>query len=198
MDEDSIQRVKKLLNSEHSIRKTRSHFTGSKCCYTLRIGSHEIYNDLFKLGLYQNKSLTVEFPKIPKKYLSHFVRGYFDGDGCIYFERRKGKSGQLIVKRIRTIFTSGSNNFLKIMNNVLIDLGIENGKLYLSKRSYQLVYNNKDSIKIFKLMYSNAGLNSFFMRKFKIFKDYFELRPIHIDKTIAKILSFHSTGHVVK
>jgi len=38
---------------------------------------------LEELGLYPNKSLTVKFPNIPEKYLSHFIRGLFDGDGCI-------------------------------------------------------------------------------------------------------------------
>jgi hypothetical protein len=197
VDKSSILRIRGFLNSEHTIKETRSHFIGSKTCYILRIGSHKIYNDLYKLGLYPNKSLTITFPKIPKKYLGHFIRGYFDGDGCIYFEKRKGSKGQQIVGRIRTIFTSGSKIFLEVMNASLDKIGVENGKIYSSKRSYQLVFNNTNSIKIFKLIYKNTGNNSFFMRKFSIFKKYFELRPIHIDKEIKDLLEFH-TGHVVK
>lgn len=160
----------------------------------MRIGSHKIYNDLFELGLYPNKSLTVNFPKIPQKYLGHFIRGYFDGDGCIYFEKRKGSKGQLIIKRIRTIFTSGSKKFLEEMDNVLSGIGIDNGKIYLSKRSYQSMYNTKDSIKIFKLIYTKTSINSFFMRKFRIFNNYFELQPKVVDKVIRKIIN----DHVVK
>ena len=197
-DEDSIQRIKNWLSSEHTITKKKSHFTGSKFCFMLRIGSHKIYNDLFKLGLYPNKSLTVRFPKVPKKYISHFIRGYFDGDGCIYFEKRKGSKGQSIINRIRTIFTSGSKKFLKEMNDVLKNIGIENGKIYPSKRSYQAVYNTKDSIQIFKLIYTETSINSFFMRKFKIFNNYFELRPKVIDVGIRKIIDFHTNGVVAK
>ena len=198
IDKDSIERVRKWLNSEHTIKETRSQFIGSKTCYVLRIGSHKIYNDLFKIGLYPNKSLSIRFPKIPAKYIGHFIRGYFDGDGCIYFEKRKGKKGQIIVSRIRVIFTSGSKIFLEAMDKELKNLGIENGKIYVSKRSYQAVYNNENSIRMFKLMYKNTGINSFFMRKFNVFKDYFEWRPVHIDRTIKNILSFRNTGHVVK
>lgn len=193
-DEDSIQRIKNWLNSEHKTNTKKSNFIGGKICFILRIGSHKIYNDLLKLGLCPNKSLTINFPKVPQKYLGHFIRGYFDGDGCIYFEKSKGKSGQSIIKRIRTIFTSGSKRFLEEMNDVLKSTGIDNGKIYLSKRSYQSVYNTKDSIKIFKLIYADTGINSFFMRKFKVFNDYFELQPKVVDKTIRKIIN----GHVVK
>jgi hypothetical protein len=197
-DEDSIQRIKYWLNSEHKIGEKKSNFIGGKICFILRIGSHKIYNDLFKLGLYPNKSLTVSFPKVPQKYLGHFIRGYFDGDGCIYFEKRKGSRGQAIVKRIRTIFTSGSKKFLEKMNDALKNIGISDGKIYLSKKSYQAVYNNKNSIQIFKLIYRGTSVNSFFMRKFKIFKDYFELRPQMVDLTIRRILAYHKKGHVVK
>ena len=198
IDKSSILRIKNLLNSEHTIKETRSHFTGSKICYVLRIGSYKIYNDLLKLGLYPKKSLVIDFPKVPKKYLNHFTRGYFDGDGCIYFQKGKGKYGQPIIKRIRTIFTSGSRIFLFNLNIVLKDFGFSKGKIYSTKRAFQLKYPNDDSIRMFKFMYSNAGINSFFMRKFSVFKDYFELRPVHINKTIRKILSYHDNGHVVK
>ena len=197
-DRDSVERIKKWMDSKHKIKTTMSHFLGSSICYVFRVGSHKIYNNLFKIGLYPNKSLTINFPEVPKKYLCHFIRGYFDGDGCIYFERRKGSKGQMIIKRIRTIFTSGSKKFLENMDKILKNSQITNGKIYKSKRSYQGVFNNKDSIQLFKLMYKDTGINSFFMRKFKIFKKYFELRPTKIDGQISKILNLHSKGHVVK
>lgn len=197
-DEDSIQRIKKWLDSEHKINIKRSNFIGGKICFILRIGSHKIYNDLFKLGLYPNKSLTINFPKVPKKYLGHFIRGYFDGDGCVHFARARGNREKLIIKRVRIIFTSGSKIFLEGMVKIIKATGIEKGKIYKSKRSYQAIYNTRDSIKMFKLMYKNAGFNSFFMRKFMVFNNYFDLRPSVINRTIRKIIDFHINGHVVK
>lgn len=191
-DKDSLERVKSMMDSEHNITKNRSLYLKGKTIYKFKIGSHEIYNDLIKYGLYPNKSLTIEFPDVPRKYLSHFIRGYFDGDGCIYFERRRSHTGKIIIKRIRTIFTSGSKKFLYKMNLVISELGIDDGKLYDSKRSFQLVFNNKDSIQIYKLMYKDTGNNTFFMRKFKIFNDYFKARPINIDETVRKIMDSHT------
>jgi hypothetical protein len=196
-DRDSIDRIRKWLQSEHTVLQKKSPFSGGKICFVLRIGSHKMYNSLFKLGLHPNKSLTTKFPAIPSKYLSDFIRGYFDGDGCIYFEKRNGQNGTKIIKRIRTIFTSGSKEFIEKMDDAFKRIGVESGKIYLSKRAYQSVYNTIDSVQLFKLMYKDTSTDSFFMRKFKIFKEYFELRPSRADTVIHKILKFHD-GHVVK
>ena len=45
-DEDSIERIKKWLSSEHNVNTKRSSFIGGKICFMLRIGSHKIYDDL--------------------------------------------------------------------------------------------------------------------------------------------------------
>jgi hypothetical protein len=197
IDKDSILRIRNWLSSKHRILIKKSHFSGSKDCFVLRIGSHKIYNDLFGLGLYPNKSLTINLPKIPQKYFWHFIRGYFDGDGCVYLEKKLNKIGKPIIKRIRIIFTSGSLVFLEEMNREINEFIKLNGKIYKSKRSYQLVYNSKDSVLIFKKIYEGTSKNSFFMRKFKIFEEYFKLRPSNIDSEINKIIKVH-IGHVVK
>jgi intein/homing endonuclease len=31
----------------------------------------------------QNKTFSVKYPQINEKFERHFLRGYFDGDGCI-------------------------------------------------------------------------------------------------------------------
>lgn len=50
----------------------------------LIINSSRIKEQLLNLGLTPNKSLTVTFPSfLSAEMLLHFVRGYFDGDGCI-------------------------------------------------------------------------------------------------------------------
>lgn len=195
---DALERIKHMMNSEHNITKHKPSYLKGKIIYRLKIGSHEIYNDLLMHGLYPNKSLDMEFPEIPLEYTGHFIRGYFDGDGCIYFEKSKNVHGDFIIRRIRTIFTSGSKLFFDKMKLVIEAAGIQGGKIYKSKRSFQLVLNTEDSIKIFKIMYKNTGYNSFFMRKFLVFNDYFKKRPIKIDSEIRKILDFHNTGLVVK
>lgn len=52
--------------------------------YKLSINSAYMVNSLRKLGLFQNKSMQIEFPLwLQDEYYFHFLRGYIDGDGCI-------------------------------------------------------------------------------------------------------------------
>ena len=197
-DESSVVGIRKLLQSEHSIivRQPRwgTFFGGkkykSKKAYLLRIGSHKIYDSLLRLGLYPNKSLTIKFPIVPKEHLSHFVRGYFDGDGCISLYRAPGKYGQKIMKKLSVIFTSGSCSFLKTLGLILADRAeLKHSKVYKGwNRSFQLRYSTVDSIKIFKLIYSHAEESLFLKRKFAIFEQYFSFQPRRVDEEIATIL----------
>jgi intein/homing endonuclease len=57
--------------------------------YMIRIGSHEIYNDLVSLGITPHKSKTICLPKVPSEYLAAFLRGYLDGDGCINLYKKR-------------------------------------------------------------------------------------------------------------
>lgn len=191
-DFESITRIKSWLESEHKIIETKSHFSGSKTCYVLRIGSHKICNKLFEFGVHPRKSLNVIFPNIPQKYFWHFIRGYFDGDGCVNLELRKGKTRNIIVGRLRVIFTSGSVMFLEKMNSYISENLKAGGRIYKSKRSHQLIFNTSDSVQIFCMMYKDTTRNSFFMRKFGIFSKYFGLRPERRTWTIDRILKLHN------
>ena len=43
-------------------------------------------NDLIKHGCFEKKSLILQPPTtIPEELIHHFIRGYFDGDGCVCF-----------------------------------------------------------------------------------------------------------------
>lgn len=51
----------------------------------LKICSKHIGDVLYSYGLYPNKSYNLDMPKcIPLEFMSHFIRGFSDGDGCIY------------------------------------------------------------------------------------------------------------------
>ncbi len=53
--------------------------------YILTLNSKIMRADMVDLhGIKPKKSLNVKFPFVPEEYMSHFIRGYFDGDGCVY------------------------------------------------------------------------------------------------------------------
>lgn len=55
----------------------------------LVINSKKIINDLVKHGCMQAKTFKLVFPKIPIKFEKDFIRGYFDGDGCVYISKHQ-------------------------------------------------------------------------------------------------------------
>jgi hypothetical protein len=55
----------------------------------IRLFSKKLVHDLIQLGCTERKSLTLKFPDINEKYLNHFMRGYFDGDGSLKISKRK-------------------------------------------------------------------------------------------------------------
>ena len=198
-DEEIIINLKKWLDAEHSIIKTESSLPNRKIRFTLRVGNKMLYNDLLKLGVYPNKSLTLRMPEIPTPFLHDFIRGLFDGDGCVSLFRSKGIGQGIILRRLSIIFTSGSLDFVDDLLGILRkNLSLRQEKIYRSHRSFQIRFNTSDSVILFKFIYKSVSPDEFFLRKFNIFREYFALRPQRVDKEIGMILQYVGNGHVAK
>tara|TARA_B100000745_G_scaffold274714_1_gene203793 strand:+ start:10060 stop:10779 length:720 start_codon:yes stop_codon:yes gene_type:complete len=188
-DLEVIKHIKKSLRSEHRIIIIPS-FRKRKERYLFRAGSHVLFDSLTQHGLFPNKSLSMKFPKnIPSNYLSHFIRGYFDGDGCVHLSQARNREGALLVKRLGVVFTSGSELFLKELEREIRNvLNIKKRNIYKSRRSFQLRYSTTDSIELFTLIYANTKNLFYLGRKKEIFLRYFKLRPQRINTNIGKML----------
>ncbi|MBU3895965.1 hypothetical protein KKG36_01460 [Patescibacteria group bacterium] len=199
-DKEIIELIRSVLGSKHIINyriPSKVFFPGGKtykCAefYKLRIGSKKWFRDLLRLGLVPKKSLIIKFPNnIPDKYFGHFVRGYFDGDGCVTIKRGRGARGQTILKGVAVIFTSGSRLFLEGLRNRAHQIvGFRKRIVYYGSRSRAcyLKYNTAESVRWFQLFYGDC-FNLFLKRKYNVFQKYFQLRPVRIDKETAKILN---------
>lgn len=173
-----LNKIKDAMNSGHKLYRKKSKpvlFPHGKTytpdeCFILRIGSKLMYNDLLKLGVTPRKSLTIIFPKILADYLSFFLRGYFDGDGCIYL---KNKRFPIVV------FTSGSADFLIGLSHYLnVALGIPIKVVNINNSSlnpyFQLRYNKSSSLKILEFMYKDLEKAPYLERKFAIYQSYLQ------------------------
>lgn len=195
-DKIILEKFKRWLRSEHKIisvppSKSLKSFKNTLPRYLLRIGNHNLYNGLIRHGLYPKKSLTIHMPSIPKKFFSHFVRGYFDGDGCVHLYTTKGKVQKRVVRRLTVIFTSGSFIFLHKLNEVLrATLNLKQQKIYphSSKNCYQLRYSTEDTLKLFDFFYKKCNMDTCLERKLVVFKNYFVLRPAKITRVVQNIL----------
>lgn len=198
IDKELIDFVKYFLQAEHPIVKLQSRNKRDSLKYFIRIGDKDLYESLIKLGLSPNKSLVMIFPKVPKKYLNDFIRGYFDGDGCVFLERSKGKIKEKIIKKLNIIFTSGSKDFLiGLKEEIERNYRILNLKIYNNRNAFQLKSNTHDSIEIFKKIYWPIG-QPFLERKKDSFAEYFKLRPGRVDERVKKVLLYRRFGTVAK
>lgn len=173
-DYDLLEKIKHILKSRHKIAIKRKASGNWKTTHILQIGSKEIYDDLIKLRLKPNKELRLSLPDIPDKYLRHFVRGYFDGDGCVSygFYKRKNRKSKTFALMVR--FSSGTKGFLKDISRriaLVTDLGLG----YLSKngKNFNLTYNKNKSVRLFRYMYYNVSKEQYLKRKYNKFQEAF-------------------------
>ena len=173
-DKGIIVKLRTILESNHKIGVKKRNEPNWKVSYVLQIGSKKVVNELKKFGIIQNKSLIISFPKnIPRKFLKHFVRGYFDGDGCVNFNFYYVKNRKQLKPAFATRFTSGSEEFLKSLFECLKKYtNIKGGCLLTKKeRGYDLQFSVRDSFKLFKFMYGEVDEKQFLERKYNIFQE---------------------------
>lgn len=164
-DRSLIDKVRKLMKSTHKIVPSKHQ----KGLYLFHFAREKISKDLLRLGVTPNKSRTVRFPDMPDNYLRHFIRGVFDGDGCVFLDP-KGKR-----EKTRTSFTSGSKDFIVKLEEKLQSLGMPKRNIFIHKAgkndSYLFRYGHKDSVKLFTILYKDVEKNMYLERKYDIFKE---------------------------
>lgn len=176
-DKKLLMEIKKTIGSEHKISLRVKKRKEDKISYRLQIGSKEMYNDLYDLGMRQNKTKSLAVPNIPDKYFCHFVRGYFDGDGNVW-SGLIHKNRRTSTLSIQTVFTSCSKNFLESINDKLEKHGIKKGVLKKGKGNfYRLTYSIYGSLKLYSFMYNGLYTSKLFLgRKRVIFERYIKVR----------------------
>lgn len=178
-DKSLLEQVKKALSSEHNIysRKPRIvKFTSGKSylckeSFNIIIGNKSVFDDLINLGLTPRKSLCMKFPEIPPEYFCYFLRGYFDGDGCVMIKTPKNQ----FAKGVIIVFTSGCKIFLETLSEKLHScLDIKLKSVYNNGGSFNLVYRKGSGLRILSFMYNNLEKAPFLDRKYAIYKNYLD------------------------
>lgn len=158
-DIDILEKIKLALKSNHPIKyfikdKKYNHVS-------VDIGSKKIVSDLKKLSLYQGKSLTMTgkiIKGVNKPFIKDFLRGYFDGDGCIHY----GKQYSSGVKF--NVIVVGTKDFLEKTYNKYCDTNCSIFK-YKSCNMYGWRVASKSKVDIF-LDYIYNGSVIYLERKY--------------------------------
>ena len=99
-----------LIKFSHIIFGKEILYNKNNNQFLFRISSKRIKDRLIELGCIPRKSLKIVYPNIEEKYNNHFIRGYFDGDGCISYY---GKDYDLTIISTENF----CNSMLDIINN---------------------------------------------------------------------------------
>ncbi len=161
----------------------------SKTTCTLHISSKEITQDLMNFGLTRHKSQELKWiEQTPDQYVSHFVRGYFDGDGHVGLAQAHNPNNKkLIIKLVST---------LPFIERLKIEFqkhyGSECGSIVDNSTYYELVYTGANHTKSFlDWIYKDSTEETRLRRKFDIYtqfinkEDYFE-QTVKVDFELAE------------
>jgi hypothetical protein len=172
-DLDHLNKFKKALMSKHKIGKkeillNNKRFTACR----IHIKSTQLATDLIKYGCFNNKGLIIRFPELQSNLISHFIRGYFDGDGCISVGNERHRT------RIAADFTSGSLDMLKDLQNIFLkELGVSTviDKDKRTEHVYRLYFKSKtDSMLFLDYIYDKSNEAIRLNRKFDKYANFKE------------------------
>ena len=157
-DEDILLKFRDELKCDYPIFTKYSPYKS----YTLTISSQTLCSALIKLGCVPNKTRVIQLPRLRADLYRHFIRGFFDGDGCLQLQDKK--------YRCRFDLTSASKRFLEQVRPIITAHAKTNG--YLGKESkyegWHLNYSGYQVQDILDWLYKDS--NFYLQRKYTKYK----------------------------
>ncbi len=151
-----------------------------KNVYYLAINDKKFISDCERFGLVKNKSLIAEYPNIDPNMDKHFIRGLFDGDGCLTYTMDKNY-------RRYTFSIVGSYNMILSVKEKLLNIGIYVG-FRKTKSIYELhIRGNRQIIKILDWLYDDSTI--YLDRKYIKYNDMIIWDGHKREKKLNKILN---------
>lgn len=171
-DKEHVEKFKKAIGAiNHRITETMdSRWENAKILYQLSIKDKQLHSDLIKWGCIPQKSLQLNsFPNIPRDYISHFIRGYFDGDGSLHYLQG--------TNNFRISFL-GTPEFLKEIQKetqtTQISLAKGTGQAYVLQ-----IAGRKQVVRILEYLYQDSEEKTRLDRKYKKYLDCLKWAHLH-------------------
>lgn len=169
-DDYLLSQLAKNLGDYHKVTYRDNHkiFNGyeydTHSCL-IRIYALDIVEDLKKIGIVPNKTNSKIYPRCDEYFFS-FLKGFLDGDGCIY--RNKNKNSLCVS------FTNANADFLEYLNNTISQKINIKGRIYKeNEKKYKLMFFRKDDVKILLDEIYSCKTDSYLTRKYEIYKSYY-------------------------
>lgn len=127
----------------------------------------DAYECLAEIGVKDRKSLSLNWIDVPEEYVSHFVRGYFDGDGSIILS----KSGNYVKPIVQFL---GTEHFLYGLTKTIDKiLGVGTKNINATKTRIKcLRYVCAQAVEVLCWMYEDIQGKLYLPRKYDKFASY--------------------------
>ena len=142
-----LELFKETLGSGNKIGK--KIIDNKYIAYRLSFSSVEMSADLARHGCVKAKSLILEFPRtVPKKLTHHFIRGYFDGDGCMFVSDKEPFACAVSLV--------GTESFLI---DTINEMGLKKNKINTKGKACSVIYGGRQQCKrIENYLYKEATI----------------------------------------
>ena len=126
----------------------------------IRIFSLIMYNSLVNKGFTNNKSFDYHIPNLKQDLIRHYIRGYFDGDGCFTFTNKTFHINFITASKM---LNDDISHILNLENINYIENSYIND---FNTTMYKIdIYRNNDRLKFLDWIYKDS--NIYLDRKYK-------------------------------
>lgn len=146
-EKEYIEWIRDLLCPSHKV-----YYNPKKDTYRIQFTSQKMYNDLCAIfGMtVENKSLTLNFPNIPDKYMRMFLLGCIDGDGSF---------GIYSGRKPRGTLTSGSIDFANGFSETVKSLTGLTSLIQKNGSAYNVMYQGIKGVCLAWYLYHDYKFN---------------------------------------
>ena len=173
-DEDILECIRREIPCDKPLGSyctERKDGTPPRHMKILTLASKYMSDTIIKWGLCPNKTFILQFPNfLSDELIPHFIRGYFDGDGCAYLWKSKGTREDRITVSIMssTVFCLQMQKVLKEKAN--INMHVNNATGHTDNKLIR-TSNRQEVQKFVEYIYKDADL--YMARKKEKFIEYF-------------------------
>ena len=155
-DKEHVEKFKKFTGSRCKICEKHIKLNNKEyVAYRLNMRNKEFAHWLYDKGMHQNKSLSITYPScIPNEFNKDFIRGYFDGNGCVCEKNKRNMCFS---------FCSGSEKFITSLREELIKNEIYCSKIYARTGNnicfnFNIYSNFNNASKFYDYIYKDATI----------------------------------------
>ena len=151
---------KELMEQVHRLMTPNKKLYRNGKSYSVISSNEEDLKYLKSTGMTTNKSYDARLPILNESLMPHLIRGWFDGDGCIYKSTTTNPKRGYKKTYFRVSFTTGSYQFAEDINKFLISVGIESNINKDCRKNVWYVQINKIEaiIKFKNYIYKNTTI----------------------------------------